>query len=361
MTNASYSPLYALTRGEIIESVHFGAIAVATVDGSLYGWWGDPETTTYLRSTAKPFQVLPFLEEGGAQHYGLDLKEIALMCASHSGTDKHVDTVLSLQGKTGVKEQQLLCGTHPVTHEPILEAMRLRGETPTPNRHNCSGKHSGMVAYAQMKGWQAEYYIDPTHPLQQRILRTFAEMCHLPIEAVELGIDGCSAPNFAVPLQNAAQALARLCDPTGLSPERQAACRLIVQAMSTHPEMVGGPDSFDTHLMKAAPGRLIAKGGAEGYMGIGLLPGALGAGSPALGITIKVSDGDLKSRVRPAVTIEILRQLGALTEAELSALERFGPRTAVYNWRKFTVGEAYPVFELLHPDAIIANPLGGQV
>jgi L-asparaginase II len=352
MLNTHYAPVFVLTRGEIVESVHYGAIAIATSEGVLHAWWGDPETITYLRSTAKPFQALPFLEEGGARRYPLDPKEIALMCASHSGTDEHVATVLSIQTKTGTQEQQLLCGTHPVTHEPTAEAMRSRGESPTPNRHNCSGKHTGMVAYAQMKGWGADYYIDPTHPVQQRILRTFAEMCGLPMEDVEVGIDGCSAPNFAVSLRHAAQAYARLCDPKGLSPERQEACRLIVQGMSTHPEMVGGPDSFDTHLMQAAQGRLIAKGGAEGYQGVGLLPGAMGPGSQALGIAIKVSDGDLKARARPSITLEILRQMGVLTEEELSKLLRFGPRAVVYNWRKIAVGEAYPVFELRKPEGV---------
>lgn len=346
MTAQGYEPLYELTRGEIVESLHYGALAVCDAQGELIAWHGDPETITYLRSSAKPFQALPFIEEGGKEYFDLTLKEIALMCASHSGTDEHVETAHSIQSKTGLSEIDLACGCHPITHAPTIKAMHQRGEAPTPNRHNCSGKHSGMLAYARMRGLPTREYIDPLHPIQQRILAVFAEMCALEIEEVEVGIDGCSAPNFAVPLRNAARGFARLCQPEGLPEKRRDACLTITQAMLAHPEMVGGPDSFDTALMKVARGKLICKGGAEGYQAAGILPGALGTGSPALGIAIKIADGDLKGRARPAVTLEVLRQLGALPPESFAELARFGPQSKLYNWRNFQVGEAHPAFTL---------------
>ena len=175
-------------------------------------------------------------------------------------------------------------------------------------------------------------------------------------DEVVVGIDGCSAPNFAVPLRNAALAFARLCDPVGLSEPRSATCRLITSAMTTHPDMIGGSDNFDTLLMQAIPGKVLCKGGAEGYQALAILPGALGAGSPGLGIAFKISDGDLKGhnrpvgdprgRVRPPVTLEILRQLGAITKAELQRLEDFGPAFPVENWRKVMVGWGAPCFTL---------------
>jgi L-asparaginase II len=166
------------------------------------------------------------------------------------------------------------------------------------------------------------------------------------MEDIELGIDGCSAPNFAVPLRNAALGFARLCDPDGLPDSRANACRTIVQAMTAHPEMIAGPDRFDTRLMQVAESRIITKGGAEGYQAIGLRPGALGAGSPALGIAIKISDGDARGRARAGVALEVLRQLGALNGAELQELAKFGPHTEIHNWRRLTVGEARPAFQL---------------
>jgi L-asparaginase II len=346
MEHPTYEPVFEFTRGEIRESLHYGAIAVVDNQGQLSAWVGDPENVTYLRSTAKPFQALPFVESGGIQHFGLSLRELALICASHSGTDEHVEVASSIQAKVGVGELDLMCGIHAPSHGPTADALRLRGESPTPNRNNCSGKHSGMLAFAQMQGWVLEHYIDPIHPVQQKILQAFAEMCGLAIEDVELGIDGCSAPNFAIPLRNAAWGYARLCDPSSLSTDRADACRTIVQAMTTFPDMVGGPDRFDTLLMQVAGGKILTKGGAEGYQGIGLMPGALGPGSPALGITLKIADGDLSGRARPAVTLEVLRQLGALTKSELEALSRFGPSSSLINHRKLLVGEARPIFHL---------------
>jgi L-asparaginase II len=350
MPSISYSTIFELTRGEIVESLHAGAIAVANAAGELLAWYGDPHTTTFLRSSAKPFQVLPFVESGGVQAFQLTPRELALMCASHSGTDEHVETARAIQAKAGVQEEDLLCGVHPLWHQPTVEAMAARGEALSPNRHNCSGKHSGMVAFARLLGLpyhlEDHPYIAFDHPIQQRILAAFAEMCSLPADQVHLGVDGCSAPNFAVPLQRAAQAFARLCQPDDLPEPRRQACRQITQAMTAHPEMVGGPESFDTRLMQVMQGKVVCKGGAEGYQALGLLPGALGAGSPGLGIVFKVADGDQRGSVRPAVTVEILRQLGALSPAELEALAKYGPSFPLYNFRKIHVGEARPCFKL---------------
>jgi L-asparaginase II len=346
MTNSSYLPLVELTRGDIIESIHFGALAVADRTGRLIASYGAPDLVTFLRSSAKPFQALPFIESGGAQTYQLESAEIALICASHSGTDEHVAAVKALQAKVGISETDLMCGTHAPLDEATQEAMRWRGEEPGPNRNNCSGKHTGMLASSRMHGWSKANYLEISQPLQQGILEAFAEMCDLSPKQVQIGIDGCSAPNFAVPLRNAALAFARLCDPQALSETRAQACRAISSAMMAHPFMVAGPGRFDTCLMEAGAGKIVAKGGAEGYQGIGLLPDALGPGSPALGIALKVSDGDLKGRARPLASLEVLRQLGALTAQQLETLSEFGPRLPVNNRRKIEVGEARPAFQL---------------
>jgi L-asparaginase II len=303
---------------------------------------------------------MPFLENGGMEKYGLTLQEVALLCASHSGTDEHMLVLRSIQAKTGVHESDLLCGTHIVYDRKTAEAMRERGEEPTPNRHNCSGKHTGMIAFSRMLGISLEPermpYIDPNHPVQRKILATLAELSNLRPEEINLGIDGCSAPNFALPLQNTALAFARLCQPDGLPEKRVETCRLITKAMLTYPDMIGGPDNFDTALMQAGQGKVICKGGAEGFQAFGIMPGAIKPGSPALGVAFKVSDGDLKGhnfpagdprgRVRPAVTLEILRQMGAFTTQDLEKLAEFGPEFPVENWRKLKVGEASPCFEL---------------
>lgn len=342
----AFAPVFEVTRGKIVESIHFGAFAIVDARGRLLAHQGDPQTVTFLRSTAKPFQALPFIERGGQSAFGFEPREIALMCASHSGTDDHVATVQAMQAKIGVALEHLQCGFHYPFHEGTADAMKIRGEQPTAYRHNCSGKHTGMLAHARLLGASLENYLEIDHPVQQSILQTFAEMCDLPIEQVELGIDGCSAPNFATPLYNAALAYARLADPHGLSAERAAACQTITRAMMAHPDMVGGPERFDTLLMELTRGRIFSKAGAEGYQGLGLLPGALGADSPGIGIAIKISDGDPSSRARNGVALAILQGLGALSESELLALSVFGPQRQIYNYRKLHIGEIRPSFQL---------------
>jgi L-asparaginase II len=344
--NLPYIPVFELTRGEVVESIHYGSVAVVDAQGNLFAWYGDPQAVSFLRSSAKPLQALPFIEHGGQAAFGLTLREISLVCASHSGTDDHVAVLRSIQAKAGLQESDLMCGFHPLSHAPTVIAMHQRGERISPNRHNCSGKHTGMMAHARLHGWPIADYINPNHPLQQEIIQTFAEMCGLSLDAIHRGTDGCSAPNFAVPLRSAAFAFARLADPNGLPAARAQACQTITTAMRTHPDMVGGPDSFDTCLMQVAGDRLFCKGGAEGYQVIGLLPGAAGPGSPALGIALKISEGDQRGQARPSVVLDLLHQLGAITDADLQALSGFGPTFQLYNWRKLLVGEARPCFRL---------------
>jgi len=166
-------------------------------------------------------------------------------------------------------------------------------------------------------------------------------------------VDGCSAPNFAVPLLNAALGMARLCDPRGLSETRATACSKITSAMIAHPEMVSNHGEFDCELMKAGAGKMITKRGAEGFQIIGLMPGVYGENG--VGIAFKVTDGDASrmnddlessARVRPAIALEILRQLKALDDAQLQSLAKFGPTKQLKNYGGLLTGESYPVFQL---------------
>ena len=350
-----FQPLFELTRGKLVESIHYGAIAVVNAHGKLLYSHGDPQTVAFLRSSAKPFQALPFFERGGPAAFDLTQKEQALLCASHEGSDEHVRTVESIQAKTGIKESDLQCGIHMPGDAAAYKALITRNEAPTPNRNNCSGKHTGMLAHAKMRGLPLDTYLDNDHPVQQDILTGFAEMCNYPKDKVEIGIDGCSAPNFAVPLYNSALAYARLCDPFDLRDARSKACHDITWAMTGNPEMISGAGEFDCRLMQTGKGQILCKRGAEGFQAIGLRPGVLGPGSPGVGITFKVSDGDPSSRkldfeplnrVRPAVTLEILSQIGALSPTQMKELAEFGPTLQIKNHRGIVVGGSRPAFTL---------------
>ena len=348
-------PLFEITRGNLIESVHHGSIAVVDSNGKLISSHGDPQAVAFLRSSAKPFQAIPFVEHGGVEHFGFTPRELSISCASHEGSDLHVQVVEAMQKKIGIEESHLQCGSHLPGDVSAFKSLILNNEPPTPNRNNCSGKHTAMLAYAKMIGLPLENYLDIDHPLQQDILASFAELCLIPVSDIELGTDGCSAPNFAVPLFNAALGMARLCDPRELSETRATACKKITSAMTAHPEMISGYGEFDEQLMRAGEGKIVCKRGAEGFQIIGLLPGALGKDSPGIGIALKVSDGDAltmrmnlesSNRVRPAITLEILRRLGALSLKQEQALAGFGPVLSVKNHRGIVTGQSRPVFEL---------------
>jgi L-asparaginase II len=341
-----FRPLVEYTRGGIVESVHSGAIAVVDAQGRLVASYGDPGAVVFLRSSAKPFQTLPLLESGAAEAFALPQREIAFTCASHLGMDMHAEAAASLQARIGASEQDLLCGTHPVPDTATARRLILAGQSPTPNRHNCSGKHSGMLVQARHRDLPLADYVNPQHPIQQTILATFAEMVELSPSQVVVGVDGCSAPNFAVPLFNGALAFARLADPSGLPRQRADALRTVFYAMTAYPEMVRGPGGQDTEFMRRRPGLLVAKGGAEGYQGLGIVAGALRPGSPALGVAIKVADG--AGRAVPIVALEVLRQLGLFTDSDFDVLAEFNyaPRETLRNFRGLVVGQARPAFTL---------------
>jgi len=341
-----HMPLVEVTRGSIVESIHFGSIAIAQPDGKIIFSIGNISQPFFLRSAAKPFQALAFLEQGGAARYDLNPQEIAIICSSHSGTDQHVRVLEELQRKIGIQESMLQCGIHAPFHAPTAQEKLSNGEAFHPNQHDCAGKHSGMLAYAKMLNASLTDYLQPEHAVQQSMLAVFAEMCHLEVNDIPLGVDGCSAPVFAAPLPNSAAAYARLCQPHDLAPNRRAACQAIVSAMIANADIVAGPQRFDTDIMNACGGSLVTKIGAEGFHGIGILPGKAAGFNTSLGITIKVSDGDLSLRAGCVAALQVLKHLGIFTTEQLETVKAYDQRP-IQNWRANDIGEIRPSADLI--------------
>jgi len=334
--------LVQVLRNGRFDARHRGAIAVVDASGRLCYHVGDPDLVAYLRSSAKPFQVLPLVESGAVEHFGFSETELAIICASHSGEDYHLRTVQGILDKIGLGPEALRCGTHRPLHQPTADALIAAGQEPTVLHCNCSGKHAGMLALCVYLGLPTENYTEPWHPIQQTILTTLAEIAGLAPEEIGIGVDGCGVPTFALPLRHAAWAYARLVDPAGLPPHRARACQRVVAAMRAHPEMVGGTGRLDTELMRAVPD-LVAKGGAAGYQGMGVW----GRG---LGIALKVEDGDPEGRAVGPAAIETLRQLGLLAREQLDRLQDYYVVPVVNNLGK-RVGEARACFQLREKQA----------
>ncbi|HXE48615.1 MAG TPA: asparaginase, partial [Ramlibacter sp.] len=197
---ASLVPLIELLRGGTLECVHFGAVAVADAQGKLVASAGDPQWVSFSRSTLKALQALPFVQGGGPQAFGFSSENVAMMCASHSGEPMHVAQVDDMLGKAGLAYKTLQCGCHvPLFAEAGVAPAPAPGSYD--ERHNnCSGKHSGFLACCVQHGWPVGNYLAPGHPLQQAIRRDVASAVGLAPEALKIGVDGCSAPNYAMPL-----------------------------------------------------------------------------------------------------------------------------------------------------------------
>ena len=321
--------LVELTRGERVESFHRGAIAIARADGSLAFALGDVETPVYPRSSLKPVQALPLVESGAADAFGLGSEEIALACASHSGESMHTTRVAAWLSRIGCGESDLACGAHPVRYEPAWEEMVKRGEKPARIHNNCSGKHTGFLTVARHWDVSTQGYEHHDHPVQKAVEKTLLELSGLN-GALPWGVDGCTAPNFALPLSGFARALAKMADPSRLSDVRAKACRRIVQAMMDHPELVSGTGRVCATFMHAANKHAAVKTGAEGFFA-GIVP------EMGLGIALKIDDG--AGRGAETAMASVLAKL-KLIDANGAAGEIL--RAPVTNTRGKTVGERRP-------------------
>lgn len=338
------APLVEVRRGPIVESRHRGHVAAVDGAGKLVAFLGEPETVTYLRSSAKPFQALPLVASGAADRFRLTEVELAAACGSHSGQDLHAETVAGMLRKIGLDESFLKCGVHEPFDRETAERLRARGEQPSVLRNNCSGKHTGMLALATHLGAPPETYDDPDSPVQQAILRAVSLLSGVAAGEVILGTDGCGVPVFGVPVRAMALMYARLAaPPADFDETTRHACARLASAMTSHPEMVGGTtERFDTEVMRATRGSVVSKIGAEGVYTAGVL--ACEAWPRGLGLAFKIEDGEDR-RARSTITIESLRQLGVLSENARQALAPYSS-FPVNNHRGEIVGEIRPSFEL---------------
>ena len=343
--------LVEVTRGDRVESVHRGSVAVVAPDGSPIASVGDPEQPIFWRSSAKPFQLAPFVASGRFDEYGLGSEALAIMAASHSGEDRHVRLVQEILRRAGLTSSVLHNQVHAPYDTETAQRLVRDGERPTVLRGNCSGKHAGMVLYAKASGWAIDGYWDLDHPVQRQALETVSALSDVPIEEIGTAVDGCGVVTFATPLRGLAVAFARLADPSAVAdPPLRTALTRIRDAMMAHPELVAGERRrIDTALMRAYPKRIVSKGGAEGVLAMGLPPGALPRSAPfgdgPMGIAAKVEDGNLARRAGDATSVAALRQLGLVTDPVPAALADLASPPIV-DPRGDPAGDVRPAFRL---------------
>jgi L-asparaginase II len=309
-------------------------VAVVDIHGTLLYQAGDPHCLTFTRSTIKPFQAAPFVRDGGPARFGYTEPEVALLCASHSGETMHTEAVQSMLRKAGCDEHHLRCGCHIPMRYGANDRVP-QSEVFSQLHNNCSGKHAGFLAACVQHGYPLDSYLTPAHPLQRAVRASVAHFAGLAEGDLKIGIDGCSAPNYALPLSRLALAYARLAQG---APDAEYGPVLgdLYQAMTRYPELVSGTGRNDLAFMQTGAGDWVAKIGADGVQVIGVR-------SAGLGIAIKVADGSMRALYTAAVAV--LQQLGLVAAPERSPLAPW-LRPQLTNFMGLRTGEVRPVLQL---------------
>lgn len=297
-------------RGGHLESEHRVHAVVCDGEGRTVTVHGDQERMTWMRSTMKPFQALPLVEDGVLEALGINEEELAVICASHSGEPRHVELVGSILRKAGLSEEALECGAHPPMGPVAARGLARSGRDPRRIHNNCSGKHAGMLALSVHHGWATEGYREGSHPVQQRMLKEVSRWTGCPTEEIGTAVDGCGVLCFALPLRAAARGLLDFVaeGTRGGTPGRVAA------AMVGYPVLTAGTGRLCSELMEATAGRILVKVGAEGVYVAASTDGRLG-------LALKVEDG--ARRGAEAALLALLEEHDLLSPAEAGSLGRY--------------------------------------
>lgn len=307
-----YVAIADVVRAGVVESRHYGAVAVADAAGDLIATAGDPDLITYPRSSLKPFQALPLIESGAADAFGLSDRQLALACASHRAEPFQIELVEAWLKQLDLTPDALACGPDYPRGPADRDRLVCSGVEASRVFHNCSGKHTGMLTLCRHAGWPVEGYERLDHPLQQALMGVFAGIAGRDLRSGEIGVDGCNLPAPVFSLGAMARALARFAAARSDHPGRSDAMARLLDAMRRHPDHISGRGTPVHRVCEATEGRVLVKTGAEGFLAA-WLP------EDQLGVAIKVADG--APRARFAVLIETLAQLDLMSARQLEALD----------------------------------------
>jgi L-asparaginase II len=254
----------SVLRGGLVEAVH-RVHAVVVRDGEVVAAHGNLGLVTFMRSAAKPIQALPLARA----REDLDDRELAIASASHLADRQQLSAVRSLLAKADAREDHLECGP--------------AGQPAARIKHNCSGKHAGMLALCRARGWRSEGYRLEAHRCQRAMLAEIAAAAEVDEDSILTAVDGCGVLTFAFPLERIATTFGRM--------EKLEGGSRVAAAMRAHPDLIRGPRAPDSQLMRLLPG-WVAKGGAEGLL--------CATGPDGLGLALKVEDGSNRA-VGPAL------------------------------------------------------------
>lgn len=326
--------LLKIYRGKLEDLYTFGSLVVVDKDGKIIFSKGNPNEINFPRSSAKLMQAMVPLSLGAVEKFNLSPKEVAQICASHSGEDFHIKTVSGILEKIGLDESYLKCGPHYPFKKDVTENMIKNNEKPRDIHNNCSGKHSGMLMSAIILNESLDDYYKIDHPVQKLITEMISNLCEFNISRDYISVDGCGVPVHALPLYNFAHGMAKLSDYENLPDNLSNYAKEIIEDIGENSIYTSGSDRIDHLLIEKHKGELIVKSGANGFFG-GLLP------DKKYGFAIKTYDGN--SDTRNVILIHLLKILGVIKKDEYDYYDKIADKT-IRNHRGEKVGEIIPQF-----------------
>jgi len=320
-----------VTRGNIIESIHGVKCVVQNFNYKIIFTTGHELDLVYPRSAIKIFQAIPFIQSEAHKKYKLSKKEIAISCSSHCGEKQHMIVLHNWIKKIKINNNSLKCGIHNPLNLDSSNKLLSSGKKPNQLHNNCSGKHLGMISGCLSNEMDIYNYLGFNHPYQKLIRNSLENITKYKITKKQVGIDGCSAPQYAFPLQNLSTSMVNLIKNYIGNEDFSTSIKLLLDSILKYPQLIGGSKKFDSELMRITKGKIFSKGGAEGVL-------LFAHKEKKIGGVIKIIDGN--ERALPSATTEIFKKLSLVTKNEQQKLSDWNNQQ-IYNHAKIKVGKIY--------------------
>ncbi len=248
-----------LSRNDIVEKAYLGSLIALDKNGNkILEFSYNPLQNIIFRSMQKPFQAYSFMRSGAFKKFNLNEKHLAVISGSHAGTLAQITLVKEILRKSGFKVNDLKCPKdYPLdieTKNYLIKNSKRKSQI----YDNCSGKHAGMLAACAAYGFDAEGYMNLNHPIQRKIISETLKLCEFPNEVT--ATDGCGVPVLAMPLEHMANGLQNL--------YKTHEGEKIIKAAIKYPMLYGGKNRFDSDIIKLTKGKVFAKVGAAGLVGL---------------------------------------------------------------------------------------------
>jgi len=320
-----------ITRGNLIESTHKSKCVIKNYNYKTVFSTKNNKDLVYPRSAIKILQAIPFIQSQAKNKYNLTQKQIAICCSSHCGEEEHINALKEWIKKTKININQLKCGIHNPINLKSSNKILLSGIKPNQLHNNCAGKHLGMISGCKASNLNILNYLNINHPYQKKIRKCLEDFTECKIKKIQKGIDGCSAPQYAFPMENLAIAMINIIKSYDEKYKYNKEIKILLKAIEKYPQLTGSKNIYPCQLIKITRGKIFAKGGAEGIL-------LFAHKEKKVGGIIKVEDGN--ERALPSVANNIFKKLNLLNKKELRGLSKW-TNEKIFNHAKINIGKIY--------------------